>query len=92
MRVMEKVIRNVAEIDSADRRAIEHLIGKHLAEHQQVIISVVNVDLTRPVESPLPAAEEVPDWWKVYEGLNDEDVDRLDQAIRQRANLTRVFE
>jgi hypothetical protein len=89
---MEKVIRNVAEIDSADRRAIEHLIGKDLAAHQQVIISVVNVDLARPVESALPAAEEVPEWWKVYEGLNDEDVDRLDQAIRQRANLTRVFE
>jgi len=29
---MEKTIHNVAEIDSADRRAIEHLIGKHLAE------------------------------------------------------------
>jgi hypothetical protein len=81
---MEKVIRNVGEIDQADRRVIEHLIGKHLAENQQVIISVVNVDLA------LPASEEVPDWWKVYEGLNDEDVDRLDQAIRPRADLSRV--
>jgi hypothetical protein len=89
---MVKVIRNVAEIDSADRRAIEHLIGKNLAEHQQVIISVVTVDLAPPVESAAPASEDVPEWWKVYEGLNNEDVDRLDQAIRQRANLTRVFE
>jgi hypothetical protein len=48
MKAMEKVIRNVAEIDSADRRAIEHLIGKHLAEHQQIIISVVNIDLAIP--------------------------------------------
>jgi len=90
MRIMEKVIRKVAEIDSADRRAIEHLIGEHLAEHQQVIISVVNVDLARPIESATLASDAVPDWWKVYEGLNDQDVDRLDQAIRPRANLTRV--
>jgi hypothetical protein len=91
MTIMERVILNVAEINSADRRAIEHLIGKNLAEHQQVIISVVTVDLARPVESGLPASKEVPEWWKVYEGLNDEDVDRLDQAIRQRATHTRVF-
>jgi hypothetical protein len=48
---MEKVIRNVAEIDQADRRVIENLIGKHLAENQQVIISVVNLDLAPP---PMP--------------------------------------
>lgn len=92
MPFMETVIRNVAELDNADRQAIEHLLGKHLADNQQVVISVVSVDLAHPVESLIPAAEGVPDWWKVYEGLNDEDVDRLDQAIRQRANHTRVFE
>lgn len=86
---MERIIRNVAEIDSADRRAIEHLIGDRLAEHQQIIISVVNLDLASPVESPIPASAGVPEWWNVYEGLNDEEVDRLDQAIRRRADLTR---
>lgn len=89
MRIMEKVIRNVAEIDPADRQAIEHVIGKHLAEHQQVIISIVNRDLAPPDESPLPAAGAVPAWWNIYEGLSDEQVDHLDQAVRQRANLTR---
>ena len=83
---MEKVIRNVAEIDTADRRAIEHMIGKHLAEHQQVIISVVNLDLVSPDASAVPESEGVPAWWNIYEGLSDEDVDRLDQAIRPRAN------
>jgi hypothetical protein len=86
---MEKVIRNVAEIDQADRRAIEHLIGKQLADHQQVIISVVNLDLTSPDEPAAPASGDMPAWWNIYEGLSDEEVDRLDQAIRQRANLTR---
>jgi hypothetical protein len=60
IRVMEKVIRNVAEIGSADRRAIEHLIGKHLGEHQQVIISVVTVDLAPPVESLFPLRRRCP--------------------------------
>ena len=86
---MERIIRNVVEIDSADRRAIEHLIGTRLAEHQQIIISVVNLDLASPVESPTPPSAGVPEWWNVYEGLNDEVVDRLDQAIRQRADLGR---
>ena len=89
---MDKVIRNVAEIDSADRRALERLIGKRLADYQQVIIDVVNLDITVPEEHSAPASEEVPAWWNIYEGLNDEEIDRLDQSIRQRANLTRVFE
>jgi hypothetical protein len=86
---MEKVIRNVADMDSADRRALEHVVGKRLAEHQQVIISVVNVDLGQPAGTPAPVT---PPWANIYEGLSDEEVDRLDKAIRQRANLTRVFE
>ena len=87
---MEKVIRNVAEIDTADRLAIEHLIGMHLAEHQQVIISVVTLNITGSDASEVPASNDVPAWWNVYEGLSDEDIDRLDQAVHRRADLTRV--
>ena len=89
---MEKVIRNVADIDNADRRALEHLIGTHLADHQQVIIGIVDLDRGSTDKPSAPTSEQVPDWWKIYEGLSDEEVDRLDRAIRQRANLTRVFE
>ena len=88
---MERIIRKVAEIDTADRLAIEHLIGTHLAEHQQIIISVVNLDLTSPDEPTAAKPGEVPAWWNVYEGLSDEDVDRLDASVRKRATLTRVF-
>jgi hypothetical protein len=34
----------------------------------------------------------LPEWWNVYEGLSDAEIDRLDQAIRQRAELTRHFD
>jgi hypothetical protein len=40
----------------------------------------------------LPADENVPEWWSVYEGLSDAEIDRLDRAIRERAGLTRQFE
>jgi hypothetical protein len=89
---MEKVIRNVAELDTGDRQALEHLIGKHLTEHQQVIISVVSLNLAEPDNATTPTPRAAPPWAKIYEGLSDEDVDRLDRAIRQRANLTRDFE
>jgi hypothetical protein len=51
----------------------------------------------RDIASPPPpqgieANEHVPEWWNVYEGLSDEEIDRLDEAIRERADLTRHFE
>jgi hypothetical protein len=42
--------------------------------------------------SGLPADENIPEWWSVYEGLTDEEADRLDRAIRERADFTRHFQ
>jgi hypothetical protein len=39
-----------------------------------------------------PMAGDVPDWWKIYDGLSEEEIERLDQAIRQRADLTRAVQ
>ena len=89
---MEKVIRNVADIDADDRRVLEHVIGKRLAENQQLIISVVSPDVPGSDISCHANTGAVPEWWNIYEGLSDQEIDRLDQAIRQRANLTRHFE
>jgi hypothetical protein len=87
---MNEVIRNVAEIDSADRQALEHVIGANLTDDQQVIISVVNPD---PSAAQAPAAERpaqsLEDWTHVYDGLSDEEVDAIDAIAKTRANLTR---
>lgn len=90
---METITRNVKDIGSEDRRALEHVIGAHLAENQQIVINVVNLDISPPKQESvdMPTDQEVPAWWKVYEGLSDEEVDRLDQAIRERAKMTRTF-
>lgn len=90
---MESIVRNVRDIDNADREVLEHVVGCRLDDNQQLIIRVVNKDT--PSISPTDTTQldqQIPEWWRVYEGLSEEEVDRLDQAIRQRANLTRAFE
>jgi hypothetical protein len=89
---METIVRNVRDLDQSDRSALERIMGRHLGETQQVILQVASLETagesgTREVE-----LGGVPSWWKIYEGLSDDEVDRLDSAVRQRANLTRSFE
>ncbi|MBI1812700.1 hypothetical protein HYR82_02880 [Candidatus Peregrinibacteria bacterium] len=89
---MEKVIRNVGDIDRADRRALERLTGKPLAEGQQVIIQVMTV---RAEPSQMPQSnhesesDTLPAWCNVYAGLTDQEIADLESVILQRANLTR---
>lgn len=79
---MQEIIRNVRDIDNADRAALEHVAGRELRENQQLIISVVNLDVTAhpPVQSSAAAAG-LPDWCNVYEGLTDEEVDDIEKSI-----------
>jgi hypothetical protein len=89
---MEKVIQSVAELSSRDRGAIEHIMGTHLKGDEQLTIRVERSSgkLAETVtETP---ADEIPEAWKIYEGLSDSEIDKLDEAIRQRANLSRAFE
>ncbi len=93
---MDNIIRNVRDIDAVDWTALEHVLGQDLRDNQQIIVSVVNIGAAqKPLEpkqpNGAPPTSEIPEWWKIYEGLCDEEIDRLDEAIRQRANLTREF-
>jgi hypothetical protein len=86
--VVETLVRDVRDLSQDDRVALERLVGRQLHDTQRVIVEVVDV----PSPSTEPDSGEVPSWWDVYEGLSEEEVDRLDTAIRQRANMTRIFE
>lgn len=89
---METVIRNVRDLDQSERSVMERVVGHELRETQQIIVNVVNIDLA-PASTPIHDTDsDVPDSWKIYEGLSDAEIDTLDAAIRQRANLTRHFE
>ena len=70
-------------IFTADRQRI----GDRLAD-TIVIGTVVNLNTISETRSTEPE-QKVPNSWKVYEGLDDEAINCLDSAIRQRANLTR---
>jgi hypothetical protein len=92
---MENVIRNVRDIDQADRQALEHVLGQRLRENQQLVIGIVNLDAT-PADQPEAAtaadASTLPDWCNVYAGLSDEEVADLEQTILTRADMSRPSE
>jgi hypothetical protein len=86
---METITRNVKDIGHEDRLALEHVIGKALTEDQQLLIQVI--DATESNSTNAKTADGFPAWLNVYEGLDDETIDRLDQAVRRNYS-TRVFE
>jgi hypothetical protein len=103
---MDKVVRDVRNIDQADREALEHVLGQSLGDNQQIVIDVVDIGTdsearTNPASADAEgsdpnsgrngqgADDQIPAWWNVYEGLSEDEIDRLDLAIRERANLTR---
>ena len=90
---MESVVRNVGELESQDRAALEHLLGRRLREGQQLVIQVVNLDAVvdgpdRPTEND----SALPDWCKVYDGLSDGEITELEKTILTRADLSRSVE
>jgi hypothetical protein len=88
---MDTIIRNVKDIGNTDRQALEHVIGQHLSEHQQLVIQVVNVAIPPQAsgESP-PATGSLPDWCNIYQGLSDEAVSSLEETVLTRADLSRA--
>ena len=78
---------NVAALDVPHRRALEEVLGRHLAANQRLIISVIEV-LTPSSFDPRPA-QTLEDWTNVYEGLSDAEIEAVDKVAKARANLTR---
>lgn len=86
---MERIVCSVKDIETADRRALEHVIGRRLTDHQQLVIQVVNADVTSTRGATAPGAGALPEWCRVYEGLSDEEVSALEEVVLARADLTR---
>ena len=86
---METITRNLRDLPQNDRTALERVIGHGLSESQQVIVNVVDLDPGCETSPAVATGAEIPKWRNVYEGLDEEEIDRLDASINQRANLTR---
>lgn len=78
---MQTVMRNVRDLDGADRTAVEKLVGHALRESERVVIHVTDAT-DGPAERPAPN-DELPAWCNVYEGLSDAEIDELDRSIRR---------
>jgi hypothetical protein len=86
---METIVHNVGELGPSDRTAAEALVGHALAEHQQLVIQVVDVAV-REGDSPAgDRGDQLPEWCNVYAGLSDEQIAELEGAISRRLDLTR---
>jgi hypothetical protein len=86
---LENVVRNVMDIDAADRNALEHILGQQLRENQQLVIRVVTLDPQVPEPPSVTAAASLPDWYRVYEGLSDQEIAEVEEIALTRANLSR---
>jgi hypothetical protein len=78
------MIRDVRDLSLDERQALELVLGKSLRDDEIVSIDVASA----PVSSVTVDAATVPDWWNVYQGLSDADIDELDRSI-QRLDMTR---
>ncbi len=86
---METLFYTVGELTTASREAAEQLVGHPLAETQQIRIEVSTPTLSAQGDAAddLPP---LPDWFNVYEGLTDAEVDEITNTIlSNRFNLRR---
>ena len=90
---MDTITRNVRDIGNADRRALEHVIGRQLGDDQRLVIRVINVEVTPGAPNHTEdGIDDLPEWCSVYDGLSDDAVVSLEKTILTRADLSRTGE
>jgi hypothetical protein len=88
---METIIRQVREMQDAERSTMEHLVGHSLRENQQLIIQVMTIDMPS-TSTPTSPAPPLPAWTHVFEGLSDQEVTEVERVVLNRADLSRSSE
>ncbi|MDZ4781031.1 MAG: hypothetical protein SGJ19_12320 [Planctomycetia bacterium] len=88
---MTPIIRDVSDLGDDERRAFELVLGQPLRDDQQIVLGVRPSSRSAEVEPAEQRSDSIPDWWQVYAGLSDAEIDQLDAPIRQRADFTRAF-
>jgi hypothetical protein len=87
--VMETIVRTVGDLDQSVRSALEQVVGHALGERQRLVIQVMALESPAAPAPPAEPLAQLPEWTDVYQGLSDAEIDDLDAAIRERANLSR---
>ena len=86
---MVSITRNVSDIPANDIPAFGAPIGAPLQPSQQVIVQVVESESGRNEAPPQSSEPRLPEWFNIYDGLSEEEIDQLDAAIHERLDLTR---
>jgi hypothetical protein len=86
---MHSIERNVRDIDSGDRHALEHIVGTPLNDSQRLIIQIISPDLSELAVTPVVSEGELPPWCNVYAGLSDDEIAEIEKIALTRADLTR---
>lgn len=87
---MNSITRNVRDIDSKGRLALEHVLGQPLKENERVTIQVET--LPSPDNTVNKEPQNLPEWCNVYEGLTEEEIAEVERIALSRANMTRPSE
>jgi hypothetical protein len=87
---METIVHNVRDLKSNERSAAEQLVGHSIRENQQIIIQVIEIELGSTPSGAVASDGKLPDWCNVYEGLTDDEIDRIEKSI-VRSHESRSF-
>lgn len=77
---MSTVVREVRELSTADRTALERVVGQPLQDQQTVEILVYSSHRD-PETVREVATTTLPDWCLIYQGLSDSEIDDLNAEV-----------
>jgi hypothetical protein len=77
---METLVYTVGELPAASRVAAEQLVGHPLSESQRIRIEV-SPPAPGSVDPAVDNLPPLPEWFNVYEGLTDAEIDAITTTI-----------
>jgi hypothetical protein len=87
---MDAIVKNVRDIDSAERRMLERVLGRPLGENQQVVVQIVDAPVPQPDTSM--SSGPLPSWCNVFSGLSEEEMTAVEAVLAQRPDFSRSIE
>jgi hypothetical protein len=82
---METITRDVKDITSPARRAIEDFLGHPLQDHERLVIQVVG----QGAQGQPQTGAGLPEWCNVFAGLSEEEIDTIEKIALTRATMAR---
>lgn len=83
---MNKVVRDVRDIENDDRRALEHVVGRTLRNNQRLVIQILNFEQSDPATAaPKASPATLPEWCNVYAGLSAAEIADVEKIALARA-------